>query len=122
MCSRESTSEECSTSMLFSLTKMARLRTSDCTATSTGRCLYIAHIAEYFQDVNGHVSFPNYSSDAELVQKLNTGRNTALSSDIRVGEVYGGTTPPTLLFYPNTQRYNLEQATGIKLEYLIKQT
>ena len=67
----------------------SRLRSTDCSATSTGRCLYIAHIAEYFQDVNGHVSFPNYSSDAELVEKLNTGRNAALSSDIRVGEVFG---------------------------------
>ena len=99
-----------------------RLKNTDCSATSTGRCLYIAHIAQYFEDVNGNVAFPNYNSDADLVDKLNTGRSTELNSDIRVGEVYGGTTPGTLVFDSNSQRYNMQQATAIKMEYLIKGT
>lgn len=63
----------------------ANLRNTDCPKTSTGRCIYIANIAEYFQDANGVVTFPTYNSDADLVAKLNEGKNAALNIEIRVG-------------------------------------
>ena len=70
--------------------------------------------------MNGVVTFPAYASDQQLVDKLNTGKNDVLNSNLQVGEIFGGTTPSEIVLDQGTQLYNLQEAKALKLAYVVQ--
>ena len=84
-------------------------------------CLYTAHPAQYFEDPNGNNHYSSQvSSETQLLDIINSAKNSLLNTDISVGDIFGGTTPSTLVFDSSSGRYNLKSASAIKFGYLLE--
>ena len=67
------------------------------------RCLFSAHVAQYFEDQTGTVTYPGtITTEAQLLDKINSGKNTVLNTDITVANIFGGLTPSTLTYDSGT--------------------
>ena len=67
------------------------------------------------------MTFPAYASDAQLLTKINSARNTIINSFVAVGQIFGGTTPELIQLDSTTSAYNYQEARAIKFTYVIKE-
>lgn len=77
------------------------------------------HPVQYFEDANGNVDYSSITNDADLVTKINSATNQALSLEISVGDMLGGTTPENPTKTGNT--WNYQEARAVKMSYLLRE-
>ncbi len=99
-----------------------QLRDTDCFKAAS-RCIYSSHLADFFQDSSGTVTFPGtISSDAALVTQVNLGVNPTLGGSVSVGNIFGVTTPSPITQDAGTGFYNYQEARAIRCGYFLKTT
>lgn len=65
------------------------------------------------------MDYSGITNDAELVTKINSATNQALSLEISVGDMLGGTTPEVATKTGST--YNYQEARAVKMSYLLRE-
>ena len=94
-----------------------QLRNTDCF--KKGRCMYSSHLADFFQDSQGTVTFPGaIATDAQLVTTVNTAFNS-VTGKISVGNIFGDTTPSQIVQDFSTGGFNYQEAKAIRCGYFL---